>query len=175
MKPRPALPLPDHWWVSVSTQDAIHAATHPRWQAADLELGDDPENHPRQINLPGGWDIGLRPRTTAAAAPDAKTQADPNFVGGGGAAAPAAKRLPAHFLTGQILHFDVTIRNSGPVYAGKEVVQLYCEAPQGRLGKPARVLAGFAKTRTLKPGEHRSEEHTSELQSPDPSRMPSSA
>lgn len=37
--------------------------------------------------------------------------------------------------------------------AGKEVVQVYCQAPQGALGKPARVLCGFAKTKTLSPGE----------------------
>jgi len=37
--------------------------------------------------------------------------------------------------------------------AGKEVVQVYFSAPQGRLGKPARQLAGWQKTRRLLPGE----------------------
>ena len=37
--------------------------------------------------------------------------------------------------------------------AGKEVVQVYFAAPQGRLGKPARQLAGWRKTRKLLPGE----------------------
>ena len=36
---------------------------------------------------------------------------------------------------------------------GKEVVQVYVKAPQGKLGNPARKLIGFAKTRELAPGE----------------------
>ena len=48
--------------------------------------------------------------------------------------------------------FDINVRNTGSV-AGKETVQLYCEAPQGKLGKAARVLCGFEKTKLLAPGE----------------------
>ena len=44
------------------------------------------------------------------------------------------------------------VTNTGD-YAGKEVVQVYCEAPQGAMGKPARSLCGFAKTKELAPGE----------------------
>lgn len=47
---------------------------------------------------------------------------------------------------------EVKVKNTGD-FSGKEVVQIYCEAPQGRLGKAARVLCGFKKTRELKPGE----------------------
>ena len=36
---------------------------------------------------------------------------------------------------------------------GKEVIQVYYSAPQGRLGKPSRELAAYRKTRALKPGE----------------------
>lgn len=47
---------------------------------------------------------------------------------------------------------DVSVKNIGKV-KGKEVVQIYVSAPQGKLGKPAKVLAGFAKTEELMPGE----------------------
>jgi beta-glucosidase len=51
------------------------------------------------------------------------------------------------------LEISVTVKNTGTTYAGKEVVQVYYEAPQGKLGQPARVLAAFDKTRLLQPGE----------------------
>ena len=43
---------------------------------------------------------------------------------------------------------SVTVTNDGNL-AGKEVVQLYCEAPQGKLGKPLRQLVAYCKTKTL--------------------------
>lgn len=46
----------------------------------------------------------------------------------------------------------VSVTNTGKA-AGREVIQLYCQAPQGKLGKAARVLCGFAKTGCLQPGE----------------------
>ncbi|MBQ7845802.1 MAG: glycoside hydrolase family 3 C-terminal domain-containing protein [Clostridia bacterium] len=44
------------------------------------------------------------------------------------------------------------VTNTGAV-AGKHVVQVYCQAPQGKLGKAARVLVGFAKTALLQAGQ----------------------
>ena len=46
----------------------------------------------------------------------------------------------------------VLVTNMGN-YEGKEVVQLYYGAPQGVLGKPAKELGAFAKTRTLGCGD----------------------
>ena len=56
-------------------------------------------------------------------------------------------------LNGDNIEISVTVRNTGERYSGKQVIQLYCEAPQGKLGKPARVLRAFGKTAELAPGE----------------------
>ena len=53
---------------------------------------------------------------------------------------------------GENICAEVTVTNTGDV-AGKEVVQIYYSAPQGKLGKPARVLATFQKTKILAPKE----------------------
>ncbi len=49
-------------------------------------------------------------------------------------------------------YFTVKVTNTGDK-AGKNVVQLYYSAPQGKLFKPARELGDFAKTKCLEPGE----------------------
>lgn len=51
-----------------------------------------------------------------------------------------------------VVSADITVKNTGSV-PGREVVQIYCQTPQGKLGKPARVLCGFDKTWTIKPGD----------------------
>ena len=45
------------------------------------------------------------------------------------------------------------VENIGSEYNGREVVQVYLEAPQGKLGRPAKELAGFAKTSILECGK----------------------
>ena len=47
---------------------------------------------------------------------------------------------------------SIRVKNTGEA-AGKEAAQVYVSAPQGQLGKPAKVLCGFAKTKLLAPGE----------------------
>mgnify|MGYP005960088673 CR=1 FL=1 len=57
---------------------------------------------------------------------------------------------------------SVSVKNVGD-YSGKEVIQLYCEAPQGKLGKAARVLCGFEKTKELATNEEQIIEITADI------------
>ena len=50
------------------------------------------------------------------------------------------------------IHVVATVTNTGD-RPGREVVQLWCVPPVGAIEKPARVLAGFATSRELDPGE----------------------
>ena len=51
-----------------------------------------------------------------------------------------------------IVSVDASVKNTGSV-PGKQVVQMYLSAPQGKLGKAAKVLCDFKKTKMLSPGE----------------------
>lgn len=55
-------------------------------------------------------------------------------------------------ITEGAVKLSASVKNIGS-YKGKEVIEVYCEAPQGKLGKAARVLCGFEKTRELAPQE----------------------
>lgn len=48
---------------------------------------------------------------------------------------------------------QVAVTNIGHTFSGKEVVQVYYSAPDGKLEKPYQVLGAFAKTKLLTPGE----------------------
>lgn len=52
----------------------------------------------------------------------------------------------------RVIRIDADIINTGD-YSGREIVQVYFEAPQGLLGKSTRELCGFTKTKLLAPGE----------------------
>lgn len=60
--------------------------------------------------------------------------------------------LGAH-ITADGVTVDTEVTNIGSEYNGREVVQVYLEAPQGKLGRPARELVGFAKTSILECGK----------------------
>ncbi|MBQ6065852.1 MAG: glycoside hydrolase family 3 C-terminal domain-containing protein [Clostridia bacterium] len=57
----------------------------------------------------------------------------------------------AKFKDGVVL-LPVKLVNTGKVKA-KQTAQVYCEAPQGMMGKPVRVLCAFAKSEALSPGK----------------------
>lgn len=53
----------------------------------------------------------------------------------------------------KVLKVSCTVRNEGKTYKGKEVVQLYVTAPDGKLEKPYQELKAFKKTKELDPLE----------------------
>lgn len=61
------------------------------------------------------------------------------------------KTVKAEITEGAV-KLSASVKNIGS-YKGKEVIEVYCEAPQGKLGKASRVLCGFEKTRELAPQE----------------------
>lgn len=50
------------------------------------------------------------------------------------------------------MNIYVRVTNTGK-YSGKEVLMLYVEKPQGKLGQPKKILCGYEKTKTLAPNE----------------------
>ncbi len=77
------------------------------------------------------------------------TQNDPAAAGG---QQPSGEMTHGREAADGEIRVSVDVCNVG-AYPGKEVVQVYYSAPQGKLGKPARELAAFCKTRLLAPGE----------------------
>ncbi len=54
---------------------------------------------------------------------------------------------------GETVTLKVKVTNIGDQYAGKEVVQIYYSAPEGKMEKPYQELAAYGKTKNLAPGE----------------------
>ena len=65
-------------------------------------------------------------------------------------------------LTGSAVSCRVRVRNTGH-RPGREVVQIYLSAPQGKIDRPPRELAAFAKTKLLGPGEEETVEAAFDL------------
>ncbi|GAA4520884.1 glycoside hydrolase family 3 protein [Brachybacterium paraconglomeratum] len=61
------------------------------------------------------------------------------------------------------LSVQATVTNTG-ARSGSEVVQLYVQAPDGALSKPARSLAAFARTTELEPGQNQNVPLTVQLE-----------
>jgi beta-glucosidase len=55
-------------------------------------------------------------------------------------------------ITNQSVEIVGKVVNVGK-HAGKEVIQVYVKAPQGKLDKPFRAFVGFYKTEVIQPGE----------------------
>ncbi len=56
-------------------------------------------------------------------------------------------------LSGTGVRVRASVKNTGDRFAGRAVVQVYASQPRGRLKKAPQILAGFAKTAPLAPGE----------------------
>jgi len=66
---------------------------------------------------------------------------------------------------GSRINVEAAVTNTGDTYSGKEVVQLYVSAPNGKLHKEYQSLAAFVKTENLNPGESQTVELRFDLKS----------
>ena len=56
-------------------------------------------------------------------------------------------------IDGENITIQAKVTNTGKMYSGKEVVQVYFSAPKGEIDKPYQELAAFGKTNELAPME----------------------
>ncbi len=107
------------------------------------------DRHPDKVLYPFGFGLSytsfaIRDGSVRRAGMPGDAEGDGGDTAGnaGDAARKPEKRNTASF----------TVTNTGAA-AGKLAVPLWCRPPEGRIGKPVRVLAAFGKTRELQPGE----------------------
>ena len=62
------------------------------------------------------------------------------------------EEIASSFVDGEV-RLTIRVENTGKL-PGRDVIEIYAGLPKGRLDKPARMLASFAKTKELGPGEH---------------------
>lgn len=55
--------------------------------------------------------------------------------------------------SGSVISLEVEVENTGAVYSGKDVVQVYLSFPQKKVHRERKALCAFAKTKVLLPGE----------------------
>ena len=55
-------------------------------------------------------------------------------------------------IAGDLFTVNVTVSNTGAEFAGKQIIQIYFSAPEGRNDRPYQELIAFAKTSLLAPG-----------------------
>lgn len=63
------------------------------------------------------------------------------------------QKVVGYSASGTRITVKVKVTNTGDTYSGKDVVQVYYSAPQGKLGKAAYELAAYGKTDELAPGK----------------------
>ena len=66
-------------------------------------------------------------------------------------------------VNGTEITVKASVANTGSAYPGKEVVQLYLSAPNGKLWKEYQALAAFTKTELLSPGAQQQVELTFDM------------
>ncbi len=55
-------------------------------------------------------------------------------------------------IAGDLFTVNVQVTNTGAEFAGKQIVQVYYSAPEGRIDRPYQELIAFAKSSLLEPG-----------------------
>lgn len=54
---------------------------------------------------------------------------------------------------GDLIQAELTVKNTSKMYAGSQVVQVYVKLPASPVPRPEKMLAAFAKTAVLQPGQ----------------------